>query len=101
MSLRSRIDALEAVVGRIDKASEPLLILGGLVEDNTGDIASVSGEHLERGADETPDAFRVRIMARARRMRAVPLFGGLPNMPRDEVADDEDGEVSRIKGILS
>ena len=101
MSLRSRIDALEAVVGRIDKASEPLLILGGLVEDNTGDIASVNGEHLERGREESTNAFRVRVLAGARQLRATALFGGLPDMPRDEVDDEEDGGASRIKGMLA
>jgi hypothetical protein len=81
MNLRSRVDALEKVVGRIDAAAEPLLIHGGLVDDATDRIGFAAGQHFERDENETVEAFRVRVMAAAGAARNSPLFGGLPPMP--------------------
>jgi hypothetical protein len=85
MSLRSRLDALEKVVGQVTAAAEPLLIYGGLETDSTDRIGFAAGQHFERLPDETVEAFRVRVMAVARAARTTPTFGGLPEMPTDEM----------------
>ncbi len=78
MTLRSRLEALERVIGQVNSAAEPLLIYGGLVDDETDRIGFAAGQHFERGDDETVEAFRVKVMAEARATRTIPMFGGLP-----------------------
>jgi hypothetical protein len=87
-NLRSRLDALEKVVGQVSAAAEPLLIFGGLGDDDTSRIGFSAGLHFERLPDETIEAFRVRVMAVARAARTTPTFGGLPDPIIDEVHAD-------------
>jgi hypothetical protein len=84
MNLRSRLDALEKIVGQVTAVAEPLLILGGLIDDDCDRLGFAAGQHFERHEGETIEAFRVRVMAVARAARTTPTFGGLGDMPMDE-----------------
>lgn len=83
-ALATRLEAAERLLGQTAVNAEPLVILGGLVADASGDIGFAAGKHFERATDETADEFRTRVTAVARAVREQAIFGGLPVMPTEE-----------------
>jgi hypothetical protein len=81
MSLRSRLEAAEARVGRVVNGHDGIQILGGIEADASDKFAWVGQELVERLGGETSAAFRMRVMMTARAAREHAVFGGLPPMP--------------------
>jgi hypothetical protein len=83
MSLRSRLEAAEARLGRVLSGHEGITVLGGLKADASNDHATVGRTFIERLADETGDAFRARVLTATRAAKEHVIFGGLPPMRTD------------------
>jgi|HubBroStandDraft_1064217.scaffolds.fasta_scaffold406709_1 hypothetical protein len=78
MSLRSRLEAAEAQVGRVVTGHEGITLLGGIEADASDRFAAIGHMHIERLEDETVGAFRERVLTAARAAKEHAVFGGLP-----------------------
>jgi hypothetical protein len=76
MSLRSRVEAAEARLGRVVAGHEGITILGGIEAEASDKFAWVGSEFIERLADETAEAFRMRVFMAARAAKEHAIFGG-------------------------
>jgi hypothetical protein len=83
MSLRSRLEAAEARVGRVVNGHEGIKILIRSVGLNAAKFAWVGQEFVERLADDTAGTFRERVLTAARAAKERASFGGLPPMRTD------------------
>jgi hypothetical protein len=84
MSLRSRLEAAEAQVGRVVAGYKGITLLGGIETDASYKIALVGPEFIERDDGELPPMFRKRVLTAARAAKEHAVFGGLPPMPIED-----------------
>jgi hypothetical protein len=78
MSIKGRLETIERRMSEHGDGLVVIFVRGGFSPDSSNDHATAGGLEFNRGADESPLAFRERCEQAACEMNATTLvFGGL------------------------